>query len=460
MSSPEEKSAVAGPTFKERLFKFWMQWWFYIVLAIFIVIARFAPNFARSGGLIRGEYSIGYGAVAVIFLGSGLSMKTRDLMKNVLHWRAHLTVLSLEFLITSAIIYGFCCAIKAANNSSISKYMLVGLIVTACCPTTVSSNVVMTRKADGNVHLTLCEVFFGNILGAFITPALTQMYLSGDWAFGNPANDSSVTEVYRNVMKQVGLSVFVPLFVGQVLQNLFPKEVKVFYTKTKFGKIGSFMLLLIMFSSFSTAFYQHAFTSVSHASIILICFFNFGIYMLFTVICYLMARPVFLLKIYSDEPTASSSFIYKWGYKTFRPFYYNRPDTVSVMLCGGAKTAALGVSLISSQYGSDYPYLGQLLVPLVLYQAEQVLAANVLTGLMQRWVHKGPEWKEEHEQQELEAQEEVREDQEAVEREQEMLTRISTHKTVAGLKRVLTHKTESAGSEEFSEELAEDVAKK
>ncbi|GMF60725.1 unnamed protein product [[Candida] boidinii] len=201
-----------------------LQYWFYVGLAIFIVIARFAPNFARHGGLIRAEYTIGYLAVAIIFFGSGLSMNTKALMKNMGNWRAHTTVFLLQYLITSAIIFGFCCAIKRANNPQISNWMLFGLIVTACCPTTVASNVIMTRKADGNELLTLCEVFLGNLSGAFITPALVQMFSLGEWSFANPANGNSVGDVYRNVIKQVGCSVFVPVFIGQVLQNVFPKQ--------------------------------------------------------------------------------------------------------------------------------------------------------------------------------------------------------------------------------------------
>ena len=57
------------------------------------------------------------------------------------------------------------------------------------------------------------------------------------------------------------------------------------------------------------------------------------------------------------------------------------------MLCGPAKTAALGVSLVSSQYGSHNPKLGIILVPLVLYQAEQVMTANVLVNFMRKWIH-------------------------------------------------------------------------
>lgn len=398
MSLSEEKSSVGekkkSSTFKRYLSAFYhhkitqflISQWFFIGLAIFIVIARFAPNFARSGGLIRGQYSIGYGAVIVIFLQSGLSMSTKKLLINMGNWRAHLVVLVISFLVTSSIMYGLCCAIKAAHNEEIDDWVLIGIIVTSTCPTTVSSNVVMTTKANGNALLCLCEVFIGNVLGAFITPALVQMYTSsGPMTFGNPATGSSVSQLYANVMKQIGLSVFVPLFVGQVLQNIWPKQVSWFLTTFKMNKVGSFCLLLIMFSSFSTAFYQHAFTSVSHTTIIFLCFFNVGIYLFFTVVCFVCARPWFIPKIFDHEPDENSTKTYTICYKIFRPFYYSKKDTIAVMLCGAAKTAALGVSLISSQYGDHNPKLGTLLVPLVLYQSEQVITANFLVNIMKKW---------------------------------------------------------------------------
>ena len=114
-------------------------------------------------------------------------------------------------LITSSIIFGICLGIKHAHNKQIDDWLLVGMIVTHACPTTVSSNVVMTKLADGNDILTLCEVFIGNILGAFITPALLQMYMKGTWEFGNPSHqpngDSTIQQLYAETMKQLGLSV-------------------------------------------------------------------------------------------------------------------------------------------------------------------------------------------------------------------------------------------------------------
>ncbi|ODV93676.1 hypothetical protein PACTADRAFT_45868 [Pachysolen tannophilus NRRL Y-2460] len=372
--------------------KFTEKTWFFIGLAIFIALAHSFPNVARQGGYIKAQYTIGYLAVAIIFFISGLSMKTKQLAVNMANWRAHFTVLTLSFLITSSIIYGICCAIKHANNSQISEWMLVGLIVTSCCPTTVASNVVMTRAADGNELLSLSEVFIGNLLGAFITPALVQLYTRGEWAFANPAQGTSVLAVYREVMKQTGCSVFVPLFIGQIVQNIFPNTVKWYLTTFKLNKLGTFMLLLIMWSSFSTAFHQHAFTEVPTASILLIVFFNIGIYIFFTIICYLYSRPAFLLKIFDQEPSNDHSNFYNWSYKFFKPFYYNREDTVSVMLCGAAKTAALGVTLTTAQYGGDNANIGKLLVPLVLYQSEQVVCAGILTEFMKKWVHAGPEY--------------------------------------------------------------------
>ncbi|CAI5759623.1 unnamed protein product [Candida verbasci] len=385
--------------FKQSTIGYWVVWiinflikqWFFVFLGVFVALAYEYPQFAKQGGMIKAQYSIGYGAVAVIFLISGLSMSSKQLGINALNWRAHFTVLSMSFLITSSIIYGIATGIKSSHDGQIDDWLLVGLIVTHACPTTVSSNVVMTKQADGNDILTLCEVFIGNILGAFITPALLQLYMKGTWDFGNPSHQpdgsSTIQQLYAETMKQLGLSVFIPLFVGQVVQNVFPKQTKWTLTTFKLNKVGSFMLLLIMFQSFSTAFAQHAFESVSHVSIIFIVFFNIGIYLFFTIFTYFYSRPFWINMIFKEAPNENSTILYKTSYWILKPFYYNKKDTVAIMLCGPAKTAALGVSLVSSQYGAHNPRLGILLVPLVLYQAEQVMTAQILVNFMKKWIH-------------------------------------------------------------------------
>ena len=46
--------------------------------------------------------------------------------------------------------YGLVSAIVASGTTQIDTVVLVGLIVMGCIPTTISSNVVMTRAAKGN----------------------------------------------------------------------------------------------------------------------------------------------------------------------------------------------------------------------------------------------------------------------------------------------------------------------
>lgn len=382
---------------RDQFFKIWnhpvteylKSKWFFYVLAIFILLAHFFPNFASDGGMIKGQYSIGYGAVACIFLNSGLNNKTKKLAAEISNWRAHITVILLSFFITSSIVFAFCCAIKKSHNKNMDDWVLVGFLLMASSPTTVASNVIMTGQAGGNDLLCLCEVFIGNILGGLVTPGIIQLFTdSALFKFGNPALKSSVRDVYRRVLFQVGLSVFVPLATGQIIQNLLPKPTEMYskFLKKFHLKIGSYMLLLIMFYSFSTAFKQKAFTEVSYACIIFVCFFDLGLYLFFTGICFLCSRPYPLLIIFRKEPVkGESSKFYYYSYKLLRPFYYNKRDTVSLLYCGPAKTAALGVSLVTSQYGNEKSNLGKMLLPLVLYQAIQVLTASFLIPLFKWW---------------------------------------------------------------------------
>lgn len=378
----------------KRVVDFLISQWFIIGMGVVIAIAYAAPNYARSGGMIRSDITIEYLAVAAIFLISGLSMPSRTLLKELGNWRAHLVTQGLSFLVTPALMFGFVKAIYTAGDPRIDKYVLVGMIICGCTPTTVSSNVVMTRNAGGNDSLSLLEVTIGNVMGAFVSPALLQLYLSDStgFGFGNPAKDSSMTELYRRVMKQLGLSLFVPLFVGQVVQNVFPTKTKWVVTKFKLAKIGTFCLLLLIWATFSTSFYDNAFESVPKATMIMVPFFNIGIYLLFTAICFACARSPIPRLLAPHPPTEDSTKFYKLLHRFISGFYFNKRNTVAIMLCGAAKTVALGVPLINAQYGSGSSLVGRVSIPLTLFQGEQILTAQLLVPIFKRWI--GDEGKE------------------------------------------------------------------
>jgi len=134
------------------------------------------------------------------------------------------------------------------RNNTIDVSMLVGLVGLGALPTTISSNVVLTRNAGGDDAAAMIEVMIGNVLGPFITPALITWLLPRDPAFTpwSPTATSSLGDLYRDVFKQIGLSVLIPLAVGQTVQWLWPETVKKMVVKLYLAKVSTACLLLLV----------------------------------------------------------------------------------------------------------------------------------------------------------------------------------------------------------------------
>jgi sodium/bile acid cotransporter 7 len=112
-----------------------------------------------------------------------------------------------------------------------------------------SSNVVMTGQAGGDQSAATIEVMIGNLFGAFLTPALIQLYTSSSkWSFGalRPSEGSSVSDIYVRVIEQLGFSVFIPLAVGEVIQWMWPVAIAKWTVKLRLSKVGQVCLLLII----------------------------------------------------------------------------------------------------------------------------------------------------------------------------------------------------------------------
>ncbi len=58
---------------------------------------------AAQGGIIRSEYSILYGSVAIIFIISGLQLAPEKLRVNLTNWRLHLIVQGISFIVIPVI---------------------------------------------------------------------------------------------------------------------------------------------------------------------------------------------------------------------------------------------------------------------------------------------------------------------------------------------------------------------
>lgn len=129
-----------------RLFK---QYWFLLGLGLVIGLAWAFPQVGKANGIIEAQYTVKWGAVIVIFLLSGLGLEVRVMLHTILRWRLHLVVQVINFIFMPFFMYGIVrFFIKVGANVDDSVYQ--GFLIAMSTSTTVSSNAVMTRNANGN----------------------------------------------------------------------------------------------------------------------------------------------------------------------------------------------------------------------------------------------------------------------------------------------------------------------
>lgn len=222
--------------------------WLLIALGVACLLAHFFPNVAKHGGIIRAEYTVMYGAVILIFLISGMSIPQKKLVTHILNWRLHILVQGISYLVIPAIMVALVHLIHATDlRGRIDTAILAGYILLSCLPTTIASNVVMTRAAGGDDAAALVEVFVANIMGPFITPGWTVTLLPKSTDF-DPWRDSNsnLGSMYRTVFKQLGVTVLVPLALGQIIRWIFPDKTAYVIKKLRLGKVSTFCLVLIV----------------------------------------------------------------------------------------------------------------------------------------------------------------------------------------------------------------------
>ncbi len=188
---------------------FAMDQWFLLVLGVLVLISSQVqvPSSRQS----KKETVVTYLCVSLIFIITGCTLPTPVLWKNYARWKIHLFVQLQCFLMTSATVYGVVRA--CANNTTfMDPALLVGMIFLACVPTTISSNVIMTRQAHGNQALTVVQSTLGNVIGPIVTPLLIEMYTgTGAWYDEILPRPGPLSAVYKRVFKQLGLTIYLPL---------------------------------------------------------------------------------------------------------------------------------------------------------------------------------------------------------------------------------------------------------
>lgn len=111
----------------------------------------------------------------IIFLISGLGVKTEEMKKASLFWRLNLFVHFFIYIYHPLLGAAVANALKSTTN--LSPKLLDGLIIALCLPTTISSAVVLTVCSNGNEAAAIINCTIANVLGIGLTPALIFIFL-------------------------------------------------------------------------------------------------------------------------------------------------------------------------------------------------------------------------------------------------------------------------------------------
>ncbi|KAJ6129086.1 hypothetical protein N7512_001866 [Penicillium capsulatum] len=305
----------------KRAIRLLLHQWLLIGIGVACVLAYFFPSVAKHGGVIRSEYSVLYGVIAVIFLISGLSIPRHKLFTQCLNWRLHLLVQVISFLLIPALVLAVVHIILAGDPAGhIDRAVLAGYILTACIPTTIASNVVMTRAAGGDDAAALVEVLLANTLGPFVTAAWTVTLLPrtaafDPWRYGG----GSLGSMYKDVFQQLGLSVLLPLF-----------------------------------------------------SVAFVVLFNIALYILLTVICFVGSRP---------PPIFASR---RWSRPIFKPMSPEETIAVCFCGPAKSTALGIPL-LYAMWAPVDLFTKAKTSVPVLLYTTEQICVAHFFVQLFRRW---------------------------------------------------------------------------
>ena len=227
--------------------------------------------------------------------------------------------------------------LQNADRRVVSTGIWLGIFFLAALPSTVSSSVVMTNIARGNVPAAIFDASFSTLLGVFITPLWMRIFVdaeTGGRGFGV-------------VLLSLTAQAILPIILGVLANRRWGEFSR--RNEKRLRKFDQGTIVLIVYTSFCNSFAEKMFDGLSGGTLLGL---SLGMVALFFVVFGIV-------------------------YVVCRALRFSREDAVATLFCGSKKSLVHGVA--TSRVILSAPNMaGILILPTMIYHALQLIIVSII----------------------------------------------------------------------------------
>ncbi|NOX33938.1 MAG: bile acid:sodium symporter [Deltaproteobacteria bacterium] len=213
--------------------------WFLLglVLISMAVIFDRSDTLAEFGIILKNNHGPEV-MIFLIFVISGLLIESDQIRAGIIDIKSTLLALGV-IIIAAPVAAGLLCLFR------LERGVAIGLFIVAAMPTTLSSGVVMTKEAGGNMAHALFVTILSNFISIFTIPVVLSMLVS------LPGLENELVIDKTRIMIKLSLLVVLPLLVGMGLKARICNAG--FLGKLKLQTVNQWLILGIVFISLAGA---------------------------------------------------------------------------------------------------------------------------------------------------------------------------------------------------------------
>ncbi|MEO7774986.1 MAG: bile acid:sodium symporter family protein [Steroidobacteraceae bacterium] len=268
-------------------------------------------------------------AVVILFFLHGLRLPRQALFAAVQHWRLHLLILSITYLLMPAIGLGF----ATLFPSLLPLSLWTGVLFLCALPSTVQSAIAFTLIGRGNVAGAVASAAASNLLGVVLTPLLIGLLAH---------NTGGAGPSFAGIWKIV-LQLLLPFAIGHLCRPYladWAARNKQFMAYTDRGTI-----VLAVYSAFSAAVIGGIWQQIPLERMVVVLALCAGL------LAFVLTLTAWLA----------------------RALGYSREDEVTIVFCGSHKSLASGVPMARVLFAG--PEVGFVILPVMIFHQLQLMAS-------------------------------------------------------------------------------------